>query len=63
MVVEQAQDLGVAGEQLQHAGAGDPVGEPGEAGEVAVPDHRVDHLDLAALDVAAEDPPAASAPR
>ena len=57
MIVQQAQDLGVAGEQLQHAGAGDPVGEAGEAGEVAVPDHGVDHLDLAALDVAAEHTP------
>ena len=54
MVVEQAQDLGVAGEQLQHAGTGDLVGQPGEAGEIAVPDHGMDHLDLAALHVAAE---------
>ena len=57
MVVQQAQDLGVAGEQLQHAGAGDLVGQAGEAGEVAVPDHGMDHLHLAALDVAAEHPP------
>ena len=56
MIVEQAQDLGVAGEQLQHAAAGDLVDQAGEAGEVAVPDHGVDHLDLAALDIAAEHP-------